>query len=260
METDIDRVPWDHELFTHMPQIETAIVLPDRPGWGTEPNDMYTYFWELPRSGILMLAVAYPLGLMIGAMLAPKLHFRRGKRWALLFGTVWWAGLQVLPASLRLLGWFPENDSPLLIPLLVAMRAVQAAGAVQANVSFGSMVADVIDEHELNTGKRNAGIFFAATSFSGQAATGLGGLTAGLALDLISWPTGISIRTAADVPPEALVNLGLLYGPIIGCCSILTFWCYSHYRLTRERHEEILAALATRRTEERADSPRVEAT
>lgn len=208
---------------------------------------MYTYFWELGRHEILLLAASYPLGLMFGAMLAPRLHFARGKRWALLFGTWWWAALQVLPTSLRLLGWFPDDDSALLVPLLVAIRAVQAAGAVQANVAFGSMIADVIDEHELNTGRRNAGIFFAASSFSGQAATGLGGLLAGLSLDLIQWPTGAAIRTAADVPADALVKLGLVYGPIIGCCSILTYWCYSHYRLTRERHEEILAALATRR-------------
>ncbi|MFC1885989.1 mandelate racemase/muconate lactonizing enzyme family protein [Thermodesulfobacteriota bacterium] len=40
METDIDRLPWDHELFTHVPLIENGyLVVPDRPGWGTEPNE-----------------------------------------------------------------------------------------------------------------------------------------------------------------------------------------------------------------------------
>jgi galactonate dehydratase len=38
MEIDMDRLPWDHELFTHLPEIEDGhLVLPDRPGWGTEP-------------------------------------------------------------------------------------------------------------------------------------------------------------------------------------------------------------------------------
>ncbi len=38
METDIDRIPWDHELFTHVPEIvDGHLVMPDRPGWGTEP-------------------------------------------------------------------------------------------------------------------------------------------------------------------------------------------------------------------------------
>ena len=40
METDIDRLPWDHELVTHVPVIEKGhLVMPDRPGWGTEPNE-----------------------------------------------------------------------------------------------------------------------------------------------------------------------------------------------------------------------------
>lgn len=40
METDIDRLEWDHELFTHVPEIKDGhLILPDRPGWGTEPNE-----------------------------------------------------------------------------------------------------------------------------------------------------------------------------------------------------------------------------
>ena len=40
MEIDIDRLPWDHELFTALPPIEDGhLVIPDTPGWGTEPNE-----------------------------------------------------------------------------------------------------------------------------------------------------------------------------------------------------------------------------
>jgi L-alanine-DL-glutamate epimerase-like enolase superfamily enzyme len=38
METDIDRIPWEHELFTHAPEIvDGHLLMPTRPGWGTEP-------------------------------------------------------------------------------------------------------------------------------------------------------------------------------------------------------------------------------
>jgi galactonate dehydratase len=38
MEVDVDRLPWDHELFTAAPHFERGhIVVPDVPGWGTEP-------------------------------------------------------------------------------------------------------------------------------------------------------------------------------------------------------------------------------
>ena len=40
MEVDIDRIAWDHELFTHAPEyVDGHLVMPDRPGWGTEPNE-----------------------------------------------------------------------------------------------------------------------------------------------------------------------------------------------------------------------------
>jgi len=38
METDVDRLPWENELFTHQPEFRNGqLVVPDRPGWGTEP-------------------------------------------------------------------------------------------------------------------------------------------------------------------------------------------------------------------------------
>jgi len=40
METDIDRIAWDHELFTYAPEYKDGyLIVPDRPGWGTEPNE-----------------------------------------------------------------------------------------------------------------------------------------------------------------------------------------------------------------------------
>jgi L-alanine-DL-glutamate epimerase-like enolase superfamily enzyme len=38
METDVDRLPWESELFTHAPEFEEGhLIIPDRPGWGTDP-------------------------------------------------------------------------------------------------------------------------------------------------------------------------------------------------------------------------------
>lgn len=38
METDIDRIAWDKDIFTHVPDIRDGyLTIPDRPGWGTEP-------------------------------------------------------------------------------------------------------------------------------------------------------------------------------------------------------------------------------
>jgi L-alanine-DL-glutamate epimerase-like enolase superfamily enzyme len=40
METDIDRIPWDDELFTTVPEYRNGkLELPTTPGWGCEPDE-----------------------------------------------------------------------------------------------------------------------------------------------------------------------------------------------------------------------------
>jgi GPH family glycoside/pentoside/hexuronide:cation symporter len=211
---------------------------------------VYTYFWELTPVDISLLVLAYPGGVMVGAFFAPMLHDRFGKKAGLIFGGASWPFWQIIPIVLRLLGYFPENSDDLLLPLLIIIRIIQGASTVQANVAYGSMVADVVDEHELDTGQRQEGIFFAAVSFSAKAASGVGNIVAGFGLDIINWPRGPEIQTAADVPAETLTNLGILYGPIVAGFGIVSVLLYLPYSLTRERHAQILETLEQRRVAE----------
>ncbi|MEQ8859997.1 MAG: MFS transporter [Pseudomonadales bacterium] len=208
---------------------------------------MNTYFWELSSADNIAFFAAYPVGIMIGALFARRLNQRFDKKPSIVFGTGWWALCQIVPVVLRLLGWFPENGTSELVTTLVVVKLVQGMGVVQALVTFGSMVADIVDEHELSTGRRQEGIFFASVSFSGKFTSGIGNVVGGIALDLISWPRGPEIRSAADVPPETLMWLGLVYGPIVAGFAVVSVWCYSKHRLDRHRHAEIVLALEARR-------------
>ena len=73
---------------------------------------------------------------------------------------------------------------------------------MQALIAFNSMVADVVDEHELITGLRQEGIFFSSISFSNKMTSGIGTVAAGFALAFIDWPTGSDVQTAADIGAE----------------------------------------------------------
>jgi GPH family glycoside/pentoside/hexuronide:cation symporter len=206
-----------------------------------------TYFWELSGSDNFFFFAASPIGVMVGALFARRLNERFDKKPSVVFGTSWWAICQITPIVLRLVGWFPENGTDELLWTLVAVKFVQGVGVVQALVTFGSMIADIVDEHELSTGRRQEGVFFAAVAFSGKFTTGIGNVVAGFALDLIDWPRGTAIQTAADIPPDTLTWLGLLYGPIVSGFVVVSVWCYSKHHLNRARHAEILAELESRR-------------
>ncbi len=211
---------------------------------------MNEFFWELTGSQILLVSMVSPIGLVVGSLFTRALHERWDKKPGLVLGTAGWALLQVLPVALRLLGWFPGNGSDPLLWTLVVFRFAQGMIVQQALVSFGSMMADVVDEHELESGQRQEGIFFGAVAFSGKGASGLGSLIAGVGLDLIAWPGG-RIASAAELDPGTLTSLGLLSGPAVSIFAFLAVWCYAHYGLHRSRHREILAELERVRARKR---------
>ena len=208
-----------------------------------------TYFWELTGNQMAVLAIASPIGVMAGTALTRVLHKRFDKQPAVVWGTAWWSICQIVPIVLRMGDAFPANHSASLMTVLIIVRFLQGVGVVQALVSFGSMMADIADEHELLTGRRQEGIFFGAVSFSGKCASGAGNMVAGFGLAAIAWPTGVTMRTAADVPADALFNLGLLFGPIVAGFAVVAVWCYSHYNLDRAKHAAIVAQLAQRRVD-----------
>jgi Na+/melibiose symporter-like transporter len=208
---------------------------------------MFTFFWELEATDLQLVLIIYPLGVLLGVPFTKYFHRLFDKKPVIVFGMAWWASLQLLPVTLRLLGFFPDNDAWTLVYALAGIAFIQGVGVSMGTVTFGSMVADIVDEQELKTGRRQEGIFFAAVSFAGKATSGLGGLVAGVGLDLIRWPQGEAIRTAADVDPEIIVRLGLLFGPGVAVFGFAAVWLYMLYGLDRATHTEIMKELKARR-------------
>ena len=83
---------------------------------------------------------------------------------------------------MRMLDLLSANGEQTLAIILVSVKFVQGLFVAQCLVSFGSMIADIVDEHELLTQRRQEGIFFAAVAFSSKCTTGLGNVFAALLL------------------------------------------------------------------------------
>ena len=208
---------------------------------------MYTYFWELDERVIVPVLLAYATGNALGTFVSVKLFALWGKKLCLILGGLSYAFFQNVPVVLRLLDWFPENGDAMLLPALIFFKVVQGFATAQANVGYGSMMADVCDEHEYHTGRRQEGAFFSAVAFSSKATSGFGAAAAGVVLSFIDWPVGAHIRTAADIPPETLTNLAIFYGPAVLVLGFVSVLFYFGYKLTPEMHSNMLKELAERR-------------
>jgi len=207
------------------------------------------FFWELDSQGKLFVLLVYPVGIILGSMISPVTHRFIDKRTGVIIGCLGWAVFQGGPILLRFQGWFPDNGTESLVFTLLALKFVQGIFAAQSLVSFNSMLADIADEHELATGKRQEGIFFAAASFATKTTAGIGSFLAGIGLDLISWPKGAHIQSAADIPPETLMWLGLFYGPIVAGFAVFNVIFNLKCKMTRQGHEENVRRLTELRAE-----------
>lgn len=204
---------------------------------------MTTFFWELKSHQIAIVSSVIFVGILGGIFFTPLLHHHFDKKFTVLYSVAGWVTFLILPTSLRLLGWFPENGDNELFWILVLFRILEGLCLVQAAVSFGSMLADIADEHALATGKREEGIFFGASAFASKCSDGLGTLTAGIVIEMIHFPTGTTVKSG-DIQADTLFQLGLFYGPFMIIFAAISLWFCSHYALNREKHELILQRLA----------------
>ncbi len=214
-------------------------------GGTTEALNIYvqTYFWSLNGEALRWFALAI-LGFLAAFAVIPVVQARFDKKRLVIYGLAFLVLNGVAMIGLRFLDVLPPNGSPMLLPLLVTNEIIRIAVFTVVAIMFGSMVADALDAQELNTGRRQEGVFSAALSFSTKATSGLGVLLGGLLLDyIISFPRG---ATPESVDPATIRMLGIIAGIGLPLLFLFPFSLISRYRITREAHVEIRRQLDER--------------
>jgi Na+/melibiose symporter-like transporter len=211
-----------------------------------------SYLWEISGRPLTFITCALFFGFLLGAPFTRLLIKRFEKRTVLMVSTLLVGFFQTLPILAWLAGLMPAEGTIALVTTLTVMRVTQGLTTVHANVTGGSMLADVADEYELQTGRRNEGVFFGAQLITYKATSGLGKFVSGIALALIAWPTSAEI-TAHGVSPDKVFWLAMTYGPFVSIFAVLAVLCYSRYRLDAEDHARILTGLGVRK--QQAASP-----
>jgi len=207
------------------------------------------FFWKLDSIEMLLIAVTTLVGVMAGlpAVWFTGQHVEKRAMviWSLVYIVVTQAGLPVA----HILGFLPDGKA--IVPVLVANSIFAGIAITFLTVGFQSMMADAADEHELLFGARREGLYFAGLSFSTKAASGLGGLIAGAALDIISFPADLASKggDSAHIATQTVNSLGLMYGILPGAMTCACIVICAFYRIDRKTHADIHAELGRRRLE-----------
>lgn len=204
---------------------------------------MQTFFWGLTSDDLRLFAFA-GLGALAAFALTPMIQARFDKKRILITCSVIGLADGILLINLRFLDVLPDNGTSALVMILVCNAVFTAGVAVVHGVVGSSIIADILDDHELRTGFRQEAMFNAGLSFSGKAVTGVGIVLGGLIISLIQLESG---SVPSEVPEDVIFRLGLIVGVLVPLLHIIPICMIPFYKLTRERVMEIQGELAARK-------------
>ncbi|HRK62745.1 MAG TPA: MFS transporter [Terricaulis sp.] len=210
----------------------------------------FLYFWELSQAQIAALTVISVPGSLLGVTLAPFVSRWVGKRKGTL---VCWAPaliINIAPIVLRLLGLMPGNDSEWVFYILMAENFAVQTLLITAAVLVPSMIADVVEDSEVKTGRRAEGLLFSADNLFRKLVSGVGVFVSGLVLTLSHFPDKAE---RGQVAPDVLSNMALIYLPVYIVLFIAAMLAVSAFGINRQIHEDNVRILEARRTAEGKD-------
>ena len=202
-----------------------------------------TFFWGFSTEQIGVISLSVVISALMAFFISPAISKRLGKkRGAITIGLM---AFTVAPAPifLRLLGLMPENGDSALFPLVLSIIVVDVALIIAYQILSSSMIADLVEEAEIKTQRRNEGVFFASVTFVRKVTQGIGAAVAGVLLTISQFPAG---ATPDQVPQSVLETFGWLYVPVIFGLWMIMIACLSLYSVDRKKHEANLEALAQR--------------
>jgi GPH family glycoside/pentoside/hexuronide:cation symporter len=157
------------------------------------------------------------------------------KRLAYVAGIAFWAAVQVVLVVISP-GWG--------MTVVLILAALAGIGVGAAHVLPWSIIPDAVEWDELVTGQRHEGMFYSLVTLVQKIASSIALPLALLMLELTGY-----VPNAPTQAPGAVRGIQVLMGPVPAAllCAGILFALF--YPLTRERHAQVRAELATRRAE-----------
>lgn len=202
---------------------------------------MMTYFWEMPQAGFLAYSATLFVGVIGAFLLVGALQAHMEKRTGAILAGIISLAFAVIPYSMRLADLFPDNNSPLLIPLLFTLITVSNAFAVCAFMLSQSMAADVVEASQAETGERSEGLFFSGYFFVQKCASGLGIFLTGTIVSLSGFPDK---ARPGSVDDGVLQSLAIYFLLVMIAFAITSILIIRRFPITRADHAQRLHQLA----------------
>ncbi|TPG13242.1 MFS transporter [Sphingomonas oligophenolica] len=201
----------------------------------------YNYVWQFAPWALGLLPLALFVGAGVAFVVAPRIGQRTSKPRAAFVFVIAAMLFHTAPYWLRFLGVLPPPGSVVLVSILFPIFAMSTALSVSSFILGASMMADVVEDSQARTGRRNEGVFFAGSFFVQKCTSGIGIAGAGLILFLAHFPKAAK---AGTVPVETLDRLTLLFIVVYALLALAAAVLFTRFPFGRAEHDARLIRLA----------------
>jgi Na+/melibiose symporter-like transporter len=116
------------------------------------------YYWEFDSSQLSLMMVTQLIAAVLALVLTPIFANRRNKKTLLIWAVIASVSIYGWPLVLRSLDLFLPNGHPLLFPVMLVNAVVALVFEVITFTIAYSMMAEVVEARELETGRREEGV------------------------------------------------------------------------------------------------------
>ena len=205
-------------------------------------NYQLSYLWQLQQMQMLYYALTLFSTVIIAFIIVPPVSARLGKKHAaIVFALISLTFTAALYGSwlLDLVPGAPSNPS---ILFMFALMTIANSAAVSMMMLMSSMMADVVEASQQETGRRSEGLFFAGYFFMQKCAVGIGTFAAGMIVMFAGFPEN---ARQGEVDVAVLDGLALYYMVTVLVIGIIGVLILRHFPISRESHNERLRVLNT---------------
>lgn len=200
---------------------------------------LYVKYWigAEQQFGVLILCIQFSafIFLLIWARVSQKI----GKQKVYYIGMLVWI----------LVGIFLFTVQPGQVTLLFILAILAGAGVSIGYLIPWSMLPDVIELDELETGQRREGIFYGFFVFLQKLGISLGIAISNYILELTGYVNQVPGGSLPVQPSSALMALRIFVSLVPGVILLASFILVFHYPITRKKHAEMRVELERRHME-----------
>ena len=205
-----------------------------------------TYLFGFSPEQLAIAAASPILGVLLGPLAVKRMSRTYDKKKSMIICLFWGSAFGFSTQTAFLFGILEPMSVDGRLVFVFLMNGVAQIFFVGLYIIMDSMLSDTIDQHELDTGRREEGLFFSASSFAQKASFGLGALVAGIGLDVIKFPKGAAVGA---VPIEILTNFAIFAGPLMMIVLISSALIIRSYPIDQDEHARITQAIRDMKVE-----------